>query len=90
MPWQKGQSGNPQGRKPNGHTAKDFFCALGGPNGEAYAKQLHQIATGQHDDAQARLKALAIIAPYVWGKPVETVALDAHVSSQTTVVHQHE
>lgn len=75
MPFQKGRSGNPRGRRKSGETAKDWFCHLGGEDGKAYAEQLHALATGAHGDAHARLKALAIIAPYVWGKPRDTVEL---------------
>jgi hypothetical protein len=52
-----------------------ILTRLGGPDGEEYAKQLHALAVQPHHDAHVRLKALAIIAPYVWGKPRETVEL---------------
>ena len=72
MPFKKGQGGRPAGaRNRVGKEARDLFTKLGGTDGKAYAEQLHQLAAGKHDDPHARLKALAIIAPYLWGKPVE-------------------
>lgn len=86
--WKPGQSGNPRGRKRNGNTAKDIFTILGGPNGREFADQLYALACGVHDDPGIRVKALAIIAPYIWGKPVETVKLDADITANTKVVHE--
>lgn len=77
MPFKKGQGGRPKGA-PNkvGRDVRALFAQLGGPDGEVYAKQLHAIAAGQHDDVHARLKALTLIAGYVWGKPTEHVQLE--------------
>jgi len=52
---------------------RDIWRELGGPDGEAYAQQLHRIATEPHGDVHARIKALSIIAPYVWKKLAEQV-----------------
>lgn len=72
MPFSKGQGGRKLGARNKTHSdARDLFAKLGGPDGRAYADQLHGLATGKHDDPHVRLKALAIIAPYLWGKPVE-------------------
>lgn len=74
MPFQPGQGGRPRGaRNRVSRQVGDAFLKLGGPNGQQYAKQLHELATGKHDDPHVRIKALAIIAPYVWGKPTEHV-----------------
>lgn len=72
MAFKKGQGGRPKGavNKATG-PIHEAFAGLGGPNGKVYAKQLHDIATLPHSDVHARLKALALIAPYVWGKPTE-------------------
>lgn len=48
-----------------------IFLKLGGADGKVYAERLHELATGAHDDPNVRIKALALIAPYVWGKPTE-------------------
>ena len=61
----------PSIRSRGSHATSEPFLRLGGPHGKKYAEQLHQLATGKHDDPNVRIKALAIIAPYVWGKPVE-------------------
>ena len=76
MPFLPGQGGRPKGAKNHGHIARDLFAKLGGPHGKKYAKQLHALACGDHDDIHARIKALAIIAPYIWGKPKETIGLE--------------
>jgi len=54
-----------------GREVKDIWERLGGPDGEVYAQQLHNIAAAQHGDIHARLKALQIIAPHVWRKMSE-------------------
>lgn len=41
---------------------------LGGPRGELYAHQLHALACEPHGDPNVRIKALSLIAPYVWQK----------------------
>lgn len=91
MPFTKGQSGNPKGRKPKGFTMHDSFARLGGKDGKQYAEQLHQLAVGKHDDVHARLKALAIIAPYIWGRPIERHEVSGPGGGPiaTTVIHEH-
>ena len=39
--------------------------------GKSYWQQVHAIATGQHDDVHARLKALTLMLAYIEGKPVD-------------------
>lgn len=76
MPYQKGQGGRPKGvRNRATQAATDIFAKLGGPNGKLYAAQLHALACGPHDDPHVRIKALALIVPYVWGKPTEHMTL---------------
>ena len=75
MKFQKGVSGNPKGRPRLADSAREMFAKLGGKDGKVYAEQLHNLAAGQHGDVHARLKALAIIAPYLWGKPTEHVEM---------------
>ena len=90
MPFQKGEGGRPKGAKnkvPN--TARELFEQLGGPCGEAYAQQLHTIATAPHGDVHARLKALAILGPYLWGKPKENIELSGSLAIATRVVHEY-
>lgn len=76
MPFQKGQGGRPKGATNRASRAvKSAFERLGGKDGQKYAQQLHDLACGKHDDPNVRIKALAVIAPYVWGKPTERVEL---------------
>jgi hypothetical protein len=55
------------------NVVRDIWQRLGGPDGEVYAQQLHNIATAPHGDVHARIKALSVIAPYVWKKLAEQV-----------------
>ena len=89
MPFKKGQGGRPPGAA-NRLTAnaKQIFLTLGGLNGKAYAQQLHNLAVSPETDPHARLKALAIIAPYVWGKPTEYVEMSGP-SGGAVQIHHH-
>jgi len=76
LPFTRGQGGRPRGaRNKSTQPAYDIFVHLGGPNGKRYAAQLHALACGKDTDAHVRVKALALIAPYVWGKPTEHLAV---------------
>lgn len=90
MPFQKGQGGRPKGatNKASAH-ALEVFLKLGGPHGKQYAQQLHDLATKPHDDPHVRLKALAIIAPYIWGKPIERHEVSGVDGGPVRVVHEH-
>lgn len=90
MGYKKGEGGRPKGVKNHvRRSVQDVFRTLGGEDGEAYAQQLHALACGAHDDAHVRIKALAIIAPYLWGKPKEEVELSGSLSLRTRVVHEY-
>lgn len=86
------KTGGRQKGTPNkiGRDVRDVFRQLGGMDGEAYAEQLHSIATAPHGDVHARLKALAIIVPYVWGRPKEQVELTGEVRLPVRVVHEYQ
>lgn len=76
MPFIKGQGGRPSGaRNRVTKDVRDVFEKLGGKDGQLYAQKLHDLAVGVHDDPAVRIKALSIIAPYLWGKPTEHIAL---------------
>jgi hypothetical protein len=88
--FKKGQGGRPSGAKNRtNQTVGVSLASLGGPDGEKYAQQLFTIACAKHDDVHARLKALSIIAPYVWGKPKESIDITGDVNLRTTVVHEY-
>ena len=88
-----------KGRKTGGRTAGTpnrlnsavgvTLADLGGPQGEVYAQRLHTIATSTEVDVHAQLKALSLIAPYVWGKPPEHVTLTGEDGGPLTVLHKH-
>ena len=67
----------------------DWFLELGGPQGEHYARQLTNLALAPHGDPHVRLKALAIIAGYVWGKPPERVEVTGSGGGPLRVIHEY-
>lgn len=76
MPFKQGQGGRPTGaRNRVSKDARDVFVKLGGPDGKRYAEELHALATAPGGDVHVRIKALSIIAPYLWGRPTERVEL---------------
>ena len=88
MAFKPGEGGRQAGvRNKVGVEARALFVRLGGEHGKAYAEQLHQLAS--HRDPHVRMKALSLIAFYVWGKPTDTVDLKADVTTATTIVHEH-
>lgn len=93
MPRPKGlaKTGGRQAGTPNKRTPEEaqIFEALGGPRGEVYAQKLHEIAALPHNDIHARLKAIALIAPYVWPKPKELTAEGQATAIATVVNHIH-
>jgi hypothetical protein len=88
--FQQGQGGRPRGAKNRvGKEVRDVFVQLGGADGKAYAAQLHQLATGQHSDPHVRIKALAIIAPYIWGRPTERMEVTGADGGSVQINHHY-
>jgi hypothetical protein len=90
VPRPKGlaKTGGRQAGTPNKATSEEaqIFEALGGPRGEIYAQKLHEIAALPHNDIHARLKAIALILPYLpWPKLKE--ADGERVAAIATVVN---
>lgn len=89
MPFKKGGPGRKPGSKnKNTGPIHDWFIELGGPNGEHYARRLHDVAVGEYD-VHARLKALSLIAGYVWGKPKEKLEVTGADGGPVRVVHEY-
>jgi len=69
MRFEKGQSGNPGGRRPG-------VCALlqkrYGKNGEKLFAELGTLAFDPETDPHVRVKALSTLLDRGWGKPKET------------------
>ena len=90
MPFKKGEGGRQAGAKNRvGKEARDLFAKLSGSDGLKYAEQLHLLATAPHSDPHVRLKALAIIAPYLWGRPTERVEVSGSGGGPLRVVHEY-
>jgi hypothetical protein len=71
-----GSPGRPKG-VPNRVTVelKTYIHEIAGEDGKAYLDKLHDFATGAHNDAQARLKAIGMLLERGWGKPKEEIEL---------------
>ena len=86
MPWQKGQSGNPNGRR-KGPTIPDELWKLfenrenGEPIRTRAAKRLIDIWLYSPDEAAA-IKAAKLIMEHTSGKPLEQVSLDVNTQQQ--------
>lgn len=89
MPFVKGQSGNPKGRKPVGTTMAEYIRKIGGQNGEIYVDKLHQLATQPHDDARVRIMAIQVLVERGFGRPPQDVNVSGQLDSRTTVVHEY-
>lgn len=86
--WAKGQSGNPGGRSPRV-----------GPNGETVAelarahtakaiKTLVEVMTARANEPKDRIAAANALLDRGWGKPKESVDLDARVEGNAVPVIQ--
>ena len=67
-------------RKTGGRTAgtpnkrtqlEEILAAIDPTDGRVYWEQLHNLAALPHPDTQARIKALALLLSYKYGKPIE-------------------
>ena len=89
MPFKKGQGGRPRGV--GNHVkaeVRDIWDKLGGPDGERYAIRLHELATARDIDPHVQIKALAVIAPYVWRKMAERLEVTG-AEGGPIIVHDH-
>src|SRR5437867_13269722 len=68
-PFQKGQSGNREGRPTVGASVAEHIRQLGGDDGHAYVEQLHRLAVGPHNDTRARLTAIGLLLDRGYGRP---------------------
>jgi hypothetical protein len=88
MPWQKGQSGNPRGRKTAGEALCEQIRRAITPEDRAKMfAQLRLLACEPHGDPHARIKAAEWIAKHGWPEEARgqtTVTTDGRT---TTVTH---
>lgn len=73
MPWKKGESGNPRGRKPgHGSLAEYVRQKAGGESGRVYVDALHKLATAKDTPPQVQLSAITALMDRGWGRPQQT------------------
>ena len=82
MPFQKGQSGNPNGRPPGGLSLAARICALGGEDGATYAELLHSIAMNEGETTRLRIDAVKVLLDRGYGAPPQ----ELHVETSNEVM----
>lgn len=70
-------------------SATDLFHQLGGPGGRAYAEMLHRLAIEPHDDPGVRIKALSVIAPFIWQRLPDRHEATGTLTGVTHVIHEY-
>ena len=91
MAFKKGEGGRPKGAQNKRTLLEEVLVELDPTDGRIYWQQLHRIAAEPHDDAHARLKALALLFSYKYGKPVERHEIGGQDGAPIpiTVIHKH-
>ena len=82
MPFQKGQSGNPNGRPPGGVSLAARIRALGGEDGATYAELLHSIAMNEGETPRLRIDAVKVLLDRGYGAPPQ----ELHVETSNQVM----
>ncbi len=88
MPFQKGQSGNPNGRPPTGKSIAEYIRKIGGDEGKTYVDELHVFATTA-EDPRVRMMAIGLLLERGFGRPPQDVNIAGQVDTKTTVVHEY-
>lgn len=71
MGYQKGQSGNPGGKKSPARMALDALLTEVWTPTERRASMKHLVGLTMHDDPDIALRATQLLMAYAYGKPVE-------------------
>ena len=81
-PFQPGAAwtGNRKGRPPVGESVADYIRQLAGPDAKAIVDRLFQIATGEHKDVNARIKAAELLLTRGYGKPPDNLNISGSVA----------
>jgi len=84
--WKPGQSGNPGGRSPRVGPNGETVAQLARAHTAEAVERLVRVMRGADDDLA--LKAVQAILDRGWGKPKESVDLDANVTGNVIPVIQ--
>ncbi len=76
MPFEKGQSGNPNGRPPGGLSLAARIRTLGGEDGATYAETLHSIATNENETTRMRIDAIKVLLDRGYGAPPQELPVE--------------
>ncbi len=83
--WKPGKSGNPGGRSPRVGPNGETWTELLRSRTQQAAERLFKLI--EDPDPEIALKAISVWAPYAWGKPKETVELDASVQTNAPIIN---
>jgi len=86
--WQKGKSGNPGGRSPRVGPNGETLAELARAHTAAALSTLVSICSGKTNEPKDRISAAVAILDRGWGKPKESVDIDAHVEGKGLPVIQ--
>ena len=77
--FQPGQSGNLHGRPPVGNSLAEAIRALGGQDGKAYARMLHDIALSEDPKVSIkyRIQAAQILLDRAYGRLPQHIEVEA-------------
>lgn len=88
MPWAKGQSGNPNGRRPIGKTLAEALRRAAQP--KEVAKVIVGIILDKTMEPHYRLAAAKIYCEYAYGKPGDAAAIEKAIADANQLELEYE
>jgi hypothetical protein len=91
MPWKKGQSGNPKGRKTAGLSLAEQIQTSATPERMAkWLTQMWALCSESHGDPRARVGASEWMSKHGWPSEASgKTTIQQNPDGSTTVIHEH-